>query len=301
MTDQLIWFCFLLRLTSTDWLVFYCDWMTDWLTWFWFLLRLTSTDWLGSAVYCDWLLLTDLSSTGICLLLWLTDWLTWFWFLLRLTSTDWLGSAFYCDWLLLTDFSSTVIYLLLWLNDLVLLSAATHFLFTTGFSSSLSSPVLRSAFVFYWFLTSILRLTSPDSVLIRTVTHIAYRYPRNCFLITRFHGNACWFHSDMLISKNLQLSFLYPTKHLFNTERWFVSKNRISAEKALVNSFSSNGPHSLTHGAEPFLRRCQLCSYSRTSQHFVEPESSLPRSQEPSTGPSPEPYQFNPYHPILSL
>jgi hypothetical protein len=26
------------------------------------------------------------------------------------------------------------------------------------------------------------------------------------------------------------------------------------------------------HGAEPFLRSRQLCSYSRTSQHFMEPE-----------------------------
>jgi hypothetical protein len=42
--------------------------------------------------------------------------------------------------------------------------------------------------------------------------------------------------------------------------------------------------HSLTHGAEPFLRSCQLCSYSRTSQHFMEPEGSLLCSQEPSTG-----------------
>jgi hypothetical protein len=30
--------------------------------------------------------------------------------------------------------------------------------------------------------------------------------------------------------------------------------------------------HSLTHGAEPFLRSHQLCSYSRTSQHFREPK-----------------------------
>jgi hypothetical protein len=44
----------------------------------------------------------------------------------------------------------------------------------------------------------------------------------------------------------------------------------------------------LTHGAEPFLRSLQLCSYSRISQHFVEPEGSLPRSQEPTTGPYPE-------------
>jgi hypothetical protein len=57
---------------------------------------------------------------------------------------------------------------------------------------------------------------------------------------------------------------------------------------------------SLTHGAEPFLRSCQLCSYSRTSQYFMEPEGSLPCSQEPTTGPHPEPDQSNPYHPILS-
>jgi hypothetical protein len=59
--------------------------------------------------------------------------------------------------------------------------------------------------------------------------------------------------------------------------------------------------HSFTHRAEPFLRSCQLCSYSRTSQHFMEPEGSLPCSQEPSTCPYPEPDRSNPYHPILSL
>jgi hypothetical protein len=41
-----------------------------------------------------------------------------------------------------------------------------------------------------------------------------------------------------------------------------------------------------------------LCSLSGTSQHFKEPEGSSPCSQEPSTGPYPEPDRSSPYHPI---
>jgi hypothetical protein len=52
------------------------------------------------------------------------------------------------------------------------------------------------------------------------------------------------------------------------------------------------------YGAEPFLRSHQLCSYSRTSQHFMEPGCSLPLSQEPCTGLYTEPDQSDPYHPI---
>jgi hypothetical protein len=74
----------------------------------------------------------------------------------------------------------------------------------------------------------------------------------------------------------------------------FISTLLITVTLGLVKG-------SLTHGAEPFLRSCQLCSHSRTSQCFMEPEGSLPRSQEPSTGRYPEPDPSNPYHPILSL
>jgi hypothetical protein len=45
----------------------------------------------------------------------------------------------------------------------------------------------------------------------------------------------------------------------------------------------------LTYRTEPFLRSRPLRGYSRTSQHFIEPEGSLRCSQQPSTGPCPPP------------
>jgi hypothetical protein len=48
-------------------------------------------------------------------------------------------------------------------------------------------------------------------------------------------------------------------------------------------------------------RSHRLISYLRIFRYFVEPKSSLPCSQEPSTRPDPEPDESGPYHPILSL
>jgi hypothetical protein len=79
--------------------------------------------------------------------------------------------------------------------------------------------------------------------------------------------------------------------------KFCVAPHGFACRPPNVNSevFSKCSPHS-THGAEPFSRSRQLCSYSRTSQRFMEPESPLPCSQEPSAGPYPEPDQSNPSH-----
>jgi hypothetical protein len=63
---------------------------------------------------------------------------------------------------------------------------------------------------------------------------------------------------------------------------------------------NTSGTYLLTYGAELFLRSHQLCSHSRTSQHFKEPEGSSPCSQEPSTGPYPEPDRSSPHNLVRS-
>jgi hypothetical protein len=54
-------------------------------------------------------------------------------------------------------------------------------------------------------------------------------------------------------------------------------------------------------GAEYHSKGHQLCSHSVDSQHFMEPEGSLPRSQELSNCTYPEQHQSSPQHSILSL
>jgi hypothetical protein len=47
------------------------------------------------------------------------------------------------------------------------------------------------------------------------------------------------------------------------------------------------------------LKNQPALSYSRISQHFVEPEGSVPYSQQSATGPYPELDESSPYLPIL--
>jgi hypothetical protein len=82
------------------------------------------------------------------------------------------------------------------------------------------------------------------------------QHKRRINLHTDIHtSSGIWTH-DPSISASEDSSCLRPHGH------WWVKKTQC---KNITHSLT----HTLTHGAEPFLRSCQLCSYSRTSQHFM--------------------------------
>jgi hypothetical protein len=55
-------------------------------------------------------------------------------------------------------------------------------------------------------------------------------------LLDRFHGHG-WFRSNEMFPQVYSFSFSYPWTHLFHTQRWFLSKNRISTETCLLIRF----------------------------------------------------------------
>jgi hypothetical protein len=100
----------------------------------------------------------------------------------------------------------------------------------------------------------------------------------------------------------------WSIQSLFAPRHWHHSRTLsfLSCEiwcpsRPYTHSAAELSTYLVTYGAEPFLRSCQICSYSTICQHFIEPEVSLPCSQVPSIGPYPEPDQSNPYNPILSI
>jgi hypothetical protein len=51
----------------------------------------------------------------------------------------------------------------------------------------------------------------------------------------------------------------------------------------------------------PSWEAANCAAIQEIPSNFKEPENSSPCSQEPSTGPYPEPVRSSPHHPILSL
>jgi hypothetical protein len=76
--------------------------------------------------------------------------------------------------------------------------------------------------------------------------------------------------------------------------RWKIFRP-IQTIRYLIFKKKSLRSDQITHGAEPFLRSRQLCSYSRTSQHFMDPEGSLPLPWYLSWARS---IQSIPFHPV---
>jgi hypothetical protein len=124
-------------------------------------------------------------------------------------------------------------YLIWSLSILLWTTTGSNYDWLLFLSSTVFSRFLSSIATDFFFTTNL--------VVIWTAAYIPYRYPRKCLLNLSLHGNACWCHSDVLVSKNLHLSFSYPRKRLFNTQRRFGSNNRISAEKCLWTRFPEMG------------------------------------------------------------
>jgi hypothetical protein len=99
-----------------------------------------------------------------------------------------------------------------------------------------------------------------------------------------------WIHGVAQILKILHKNCKSERSYCINSHNLYITY--LSIYWFLTHTYL------LTYGAEHFLRSCQLCSHSRTSPHFMEPEGSLSCSQEPSTGPYPQPDRSSPYHPI---
>jgi hypothetical protein len=68
-----------------------------------------------------------------------------------------------------------------------------------------------------------------------------------------------------------------------------------------VHPSSKGNAYNQLYGADRHSRGRQLGSHSILSEHFIEPEGSLPCSQQLSTFSYPEPDRSSSHHPILSL
>jgi hypothetical protein len=105
------------------------------------------------------------------------------------------------------------------------------------------------------------------------------------------------------------------TAHLYPVPKWRMVELYLQLHGLVLNSAQgqlhdvllttvsvlNSSSNSWLHGAEAFVRSCQWLSCRRIPRHFVDSKGSLPCTQEPSTGPYPEPDEASPYHSILCL
>jgi hypothetical protein len=112
--------------------------------------------------------------------------------------------------------------------------------------------------------------------------------------------------SSDAVSKTLTVAQLVQTFFLY----WWNRKCYISVHARRLRRNlprarriypSGTFPYQLTLCSWVPLERPQVVQPLGSSQHFMEPEGSLPRSQEISTCTYPEPDQSSPQHSILSL
>jgi hypothetical protein len=66
-------------------------------------------------------------------------------------------------------------------------------------------------------------------------------------------------------------------------------------------TFAISGSATALSGLHEYVLYHRLLGHSIVSQHFTEPEGSIPNSQELSACSYPEPYQSSPHHPIPPL
>jgi hypothetical protein len=97
---------------------------------------------------------------------------------------------------------------------------------------------------------------------------------------------------------NINLQSCPPTS--FSSSKWVFSKTFSHPNDQCSPRLSNAEPTvplemaGTNYGAEP-----PVMHPLKNLQAFMEPEVSLPLSQEPSTCPYPKPDQFSPYHPII--
>jgi hypothetical protein len=89
---------------------------------------------------------------------------------------------------------------------------------------------------FYWWITSDLRMTN-EFVLIWKAAYVAQRYPRTCFFVCANPWTRLLIAQQQSGFQQFTNPLLYSWTCLFNTQRRFVSKNRISAETRLPACF----------------------------------------------------------------